>query len=99
MGIVHAVAFHVVKNSYSVLLFFLLDVVEGLTHVGVLELEDGGVVGIGHVFLRHQHVVAQGSILLRIGPWRASSAVIKAFALTIIKDTVKKFLKYPPNLR
>src|SRR5690606_2347073 len=51
-------------NALAMALFFLLDVVEDRTDIGVLELKNSRVVSSGYVFFRHQHVVAHGLVIL-----------------------------------
>lgn len=62
-GVVHAVLLHVAENALAVLLFILLDMLQGLTDLGTCRLEDSRVVGAGYVLFGHQHIVKHGSLV------------------------------------
>ena len=59
---------HIAVDALAVALFLALDMVQGLAHGRVGELEDAGVVEAGHVLFHGQGVGAEEGILL---PFRA----------------------------
>ncbi|TEB05404.1 hypothetical protein Psch_02445 [Pelotomaculum schinkii] len=55
---------HIVQYSFTVVLFFSLDVLQCLTNLRICRFKDASVVAAGYKFFGHQHVCAECGVFL-----------------------------------
>ncbi len=64
MRLIPAFLLHVIKYAFAMLLLFFLNMVEGLTNVGILAFKNSCVIAAGNMFFCHQHILAESLVIV-----------------------------------